>query len=494
MVIRFERLASKTRVAWLLFGVVAVCGGLLGSGRPAGGDESDPRARSSDHPPGGGETEVARTAGTGDPAPKDAIRVALERALQEARNIDDPLKRVRALVCVAEGLARAGDRPAAGSALDQALKEVKSVSVQDERESILHCNLVLQIGNAQALAGEWDKAKETAEAIAEHAPPGFSQPRWLDGWRAYVLARVAESQARSGRMDEARRTADSIGDDQGKAEALEAVALARAKTGDWKPARDLAAAIQDRESRARALLRLAKLQVAASRPAEAAELLAGAVRAIDGLPEDATSSRAILLLELVEAQLDMGALEAAKKTIPSIPRVHEAQMDWPYRERAILRLKVKEGDFAGALAVARSIRGSDMGLVAEAQAKAGDFAGALRTIAQIEHDFSRATALASIGRLQARAGDTTGATGSFGEALQVARRVAEVVNRIDGGDPGRPRLLREIAATQAEAGQEVQVSTWIADLSSPNLRAWALAGLADGLARRPETGKPLAGS
>jgi S1-C subfamily serine protease len=231
--------------------------------------------------------------------------------------------------------------------------------------------------------------------------------------------------------------------------------------------------------------------------------LGDSARAIDGLPEDDKYQRAFMLFQVLELRLEIGDVEVARKIIEAIPREVENPSLESRRDMAVARLKTKEGDFAGALAVARSLsssvhqgrlRGGEIALVAQSQAAAGDIAGALATVGSLEPDFSRAIALASIGLIQSRAGEATGAMRSFRQALQVAGSVPEVVNRNDGGDAGRHVLLRHIATVEAVAGQEADVSTWIAALASPNLRAWALVGLAEGLAQRRKVSKPVVGA
>jgi hypothetical protein len=115
--------------------------------------------------------------------------------------------------------------------------------------------------------------------------------------------------------------------------------------------------------------------------------------------------------------------------------------------------------------------------VAEARAAAGEFEEALRTARQVRngmYDSDREETFIVIAKLQARSGDRQGAALTFQEVLGAASSMTE-------GMGVRVRLLRDLAAAQAGVGQGAEVKVWIAKQSSPEMKAWALIGLARGL-------------
>jgi hypothetical protein len=177
------------------------------------------------------------------------------------------------------------------------------------------------------------------------------------------------------------------------------------------------------------------------------------------------------------------------ETIPDIALrdVFGELVTFPSRERTLVELKVRAGDFATARKVAATIddryhggyqKGHAYHVIACAQAEAK---AALETAAEIQHDFHKADALTDIARIQAQAGDHAGAAKTIAKALQLADAVPEVNTTLV--DYARPLALRRLAAAQAEVGQEQAAREWIGK-QEPHLRVWALLGLVEGTAER----------
>src|SRR5215472_8313573 len=122
-------------------------------------------------------------------------------------------------------------------------------------------------------------------------------------------------------------------------------------------------------------------------------------------------------------------------------------------------------------------------LIVRNQAAANDLKGAIETAGNIDVAFERALAYVEIAQVQARAGDRKGAAKTFDQVLGFEGMVPEV--------PFRVWLLRALASAQGEAGEEKAAQTWIAKLQSPNGKAWALVGLAEGIAEQQAANKRL---
>jgi hypothetical protein len=107
--------------------------------------------------------------------------------------------------------------------------------------------------------------------------------------------------------------------------------------------------------------------------------------------------------------------------------------------------------------------------VALAQAEAGDAKGALTTVAGRGSEPWKSEVLAAIAPIQARQGDIPG-------ALATARSITEPAHSGDA--------YCEIAAIQSRADGAEAALAWAARLEPPAIRAYALIGVADGVAAR----------
>jgi hypothetical protein len=105
----------------------------------------------------------------------------------------------------------------------------------------------------------------------------------------------------------------------------------------------------------------------------------------------------------------------------------------------------------------------------------------VETAGNIDFPFEKALAYLEIAQMQARASDLNGAAKMFDQVLGFEGRVPEV--------PFGVWLLRALASAQAEAGEEKAAQAWIAKLQSPNRKAWALVGLAEGIAKQQAANK-----
>jgi hypothetical protein len=195
---------------------------------------------------------------------------------------------------------------------------------------------------------------------------------------------------------------------------------------------------------------------------------------------------------IAEAAAEIGDVEAARLAADEID---DDELEKVLALAALARAQLKAGDMkavratlddararAGAVGPQRNVindnpaANSERALweVALASAEAGDAKQALGLVAARGSDSWKAEVRAAIAPIQARLGDVPG-------ALATAGMVSE---------PGRAgEAYREIAAIQARTSGAGPVLAWANRLESPAARAFALIGLAEGLAARPKEGR-----
>jgi hypothetical protein len=237
-----------------------------------------------------------------------------------------------------------------------------------------------------------------------------------------------------------------------------------------------------------------------------------------------------------------GARGAAPRKIVERARELVQEVTYPY-PRALAECEIaaalaREGDIAGALALARGLDKGDAGVTAEfirdeavaplaqialVQARAGDRAGAKATLQEAfavaqesngrnngilyerlrgvldaqreigdvagakatadfikESRFERTLALASLSRAQAKSNDIAAARASLRAALQLAREVGPIPNLInDNPAANADRVFREVALAQADTDDVPGALETIRSRGSDNWKSDALAGVVD---------------
>jgi hypothetical protein len=208
-------------------------------------------------------------------------------------------------------------------------------------------------------------------------------------------------------------------------------------------------------------------------------------------------NRAESLQVIAQAQADVGDVKAALATAETIPelRMIVNVYPWPYKQITLATLRARAGDYEGAKNAAQDIPNwADQGdnifrIMARAKTEARDIKGALEAAAGMKNDSTKALAYVEIAQAQVRAGDRDGAARTFAKALETAEAVSEAPGgsdhpHIESFSFFRRGLLRTLACAQAEAGEEKAAQGWIAKLPLGTLKAWALVGLAEGIAKR----------
>ncbi len=441
-----------------------------------------------------------------------AGRRPLDLALEAARDLKDPEKRVHILLLVARAQAKAGQRTAAVRTLQRAFRIAEALPNDDNHDFYVRLGVLGQVAQALADAGEVDAAQKSIEAMRLPKVPKVEgvygiDPEFLENSRAVAHVEIAAAQARAGKPQDAVKTLDQLDEKRREsfgAPAWAEIAAAYSRAGDDKRAAATIQALGNEVFRVRGWLALAKLQARAGKADAARASLSEALRAIPReIREDpvgqANRAAGLQLIALAQAELgDRAAALQTAESIPDLPPVGDAKVvQFPYKAMTLTMLRARAGDYPAARKAADTIdsnyqgghpRAHALGLLARAQAEGKDVKGARETADAIEEGFEKAAAYTEIARAQARVGDQAAIAQTFARALELADAVPEAPEKSDRyRGRFRAELLRMLAAAQAEAGQEKAARTWIARQASPYLRACALLGLAEGTAARDAT-------
>jgi tetratricopeptide (TPR) repeat protein len=419
------------------------------------------------------------------PLTRPPTRQVLEQALETAAEIKDPAQKARILVLVARAQAAAGDRESAQQNLQRAF-ELGNALPNDNVNDFNTRHVLAELSQAQADLGDVDGALKTLDAYGKPKLIEDLDSQAVDETIAEARVQVACAQARAGKYKEAAETVRAID----KVERLQdlkwpvmvEIAAAQAKSRDWKQALETAKTTKPIEQQIAALVAIARLQAQAGMAQEARARIAEALKIVPGdRPDDefVQHSRAKCLQVIALAQADVGDMKSAFTTaakIPEIERVANVVLP-PFKQITLGTLRARAGDYEGAKAATW-----DSGVlrrIVRDQAEAKDINGAVETAGKIDFPFEKALAYVEIAQVQARAGDRKGAAKTFAQVLEFEGAVPEV--------PFRTWLLRALASAQTEAGQGKAAQAWIAKLQSPNAKAWALVGLAEGIAKQQAT-------
>jgi RNA polymerase sigma factor (sigma-70 family) len=432
------------------------------------------------------------------PAPARPRRSAevVDMALRAAEKVEDPFRKARALSLVAKAQHRLGDGAACRKTIRKALAVAAAMSLEDPDDSRYKFHALEMIAWAQADTGDFAGARKTADQIRKSDVLGARDLHRFP--RAWALLGIAQAQARAGKLDDALRTARDIEDgESGKGLAFLAVVKALAKAKRWDRALATAALIDEKDMyRSEAFSTVARLQARAGDRATARRTLEKALAAAEKLPAEGifANNRAFALLKVAEVQLDLGEEKAAARTLASIPERLKADMD-----HFLLSRKVEVRDFKGALEAAEKLppartpwdvwssRDAALAGVAVAQARAGDFKGAEETLDKVRQQGGKISASAGVAVALARAGQKEKAA----RLVRAAVPDAEAVGADKGWADDVRLRVQQLAAAQAEAGEEKAVLAWIAKLPSAFTRTFALLGVAEGAAAREGKGARL---
>jgi tetratricopeptide (TPR) repeat protein len=325
--------------------------------------------------------------------PSQWRRIALDRALFAAENIDDPYRRAEAFAGIARAQVLVDDLPQADRTIHRALDAAGQVAEPAFRGWVL-CDVVL----AQIAADDLLGARETASRIEAAQPQGAA------------LAAIAEVQLRAGELEAATSTARKIRHVDSRGEALRQVVSVLAARGELDHARQLLRDIDDRFYLPLAIGDIAVAEVRAGKVREAHATAAKTKR----------SWRSQVYARIAVARAESGDSKGTEETLEKI--------DDDYA-RAVVR---------GRVALVRATAGE----TAESKAM---FEQAIAAADAASHDPRRKViALSQLARQQAAAGDPAGAR----RTLQLAQ---SQVARLEPGD-ARDETLDYLARGQARSG------------------------------------------
>lgn len=272
----------------------------------------------------------------------EVMRPLLRKARARARRMVEKHTRAGVLAAIAKVQVRIGERDAARKTFAEALAET-----QQEADCLLKHHVLREIGLAQAQAGDWEGAVETARHIQEDIFRDallfniFEAQAAAEGWQAALRGAseirdrvlreqlavcIAAAQARNGDFSEACRTVEQIEGETSREAALIAVARASAEAGNWRQAVQLP-------------IRHITIIVGGSVLGDIAHILVqkgqlqDALACVEELPHE--SERVKVLAAIAVAQAKAGECRAAIRTAAKIltdrrqhlPAVVEALMD-----------------------------------------------------------------------------------------------------------------------------------------------------------------------
>jgi len=300
------------------------------------------------------------------------------------------------------------------------------------------------------------------------------------------------------------------------------IAIIQAQQGDSKVARQTASRIKHSGTAARSWLELARVQAQRKEEASATDSLGLAIRKGDEIknPEWAIG----FLQDIASLQAEIGSKKESQSTFQKALQILDRNDAIPHRHAYYRRLALDMGKagfrelsvetFQKALKLSgvndlgikdKELQGifqtAAISVTAEAQAKAGLITEAIQTAKRISDDFQRDLTIAEIGEQQALRGDLQGALDTAKLLRDKGRRdwihyaVADI--ELDRGEwkaalkrglnmedsYKKALILRRAGRTQArnDFGSAMQ---WCRQLQSPEVRARALLGIAEGILDR----------
>lgn len=393
------------------------------------------------------ESGYARARALRNVASVQAGTGAFDSARATAMSIRDAKGRIDALVDVASASAKKGDLGAALESFRIAVAAARSNRTGDLRTRSLN-NVAL----AQAAVGYTASARATAGSIGD-----------IQG-RIDALAGVATTLARQGRDDDARaffdlavEAAGDVIDGYRRAIALGKVAWAQAEAGDETAARktldralqaggrgmDIYSAGVTIASLADvdpyAFIRIAGAQVKVADLDGARQTLR---RAFQSVSEDSSPPQVKWLFNIASAQLAAGDADGARQTIDAAARRLRSDSDGNLAQDLVYHIAADQLETL--LEIAASINPGDIEAkrnlvyhVAMRQAQTGEIPRSLQNAKMIDHVSRRDAVFREIVSAQARAG-------RFTAAVSTARSIGDSNKRV--------RALSEIAHAQAQSG------------------------------------------
>lgn len=427
-------------------------------------------------------TAVARGR-AGDTAP---AKVTLDRFAHEGTGLG-PEARYSLMSMVIDFLFQAGFQAEARETLKTELAAVEALGDERLRDGGIH-----RLFYSRLTLNDYEGALREAERYTGDK----SNTRAALLQTILTFKRAGDDRAPLPIVKRARELAAEVTYAYPRAMAEGEIAAALARVGDIDGALTLARAIHTANSEPfelrpavipPALVEIARAQAKAGARTDALKTLREAFTVAQQESTDRGVLYAQSVRQVVEAQAALGDVDAAKA---SADTVENEPMEKALALAALARAQGKagRGDAAAqtlreALTAARAIGpranfinddptgNADRAFrdIALAQAETGDAEGARATVAGRGSDAWKSETLAAVAPIQARLGDIPG-------ALATARSITE---------PSRAgEAYSSVASVEARSGGAESALSWASRLDSPAAKAFALIGIAEGLAAR----------
>ena len=431
---------------------------------------------------------------------KPGFECVTDLARETAYGTEDPYSRAWALAHIASAEVSAGEGQLARETLDAAFGTARNIEDADLRGELLH-----RIARTQAEVGDIATALKTASEIPNSFPNLYNRLLYHTGTRAGALTDIVLVQAREGAVQAALTTARGIQDPWNRAFVLgELASFAKTDIRTQQATRRAFAAVLE------TALDIADGRIRKFR-------LQRVVRAIYDWREESFFGNwdPDLMSNIAVLHAWIGDMPAALRTVQDIEQdwqLHHAltwiailqvrsgdfssalniekQFQKQFNSRSLYRKiafeRAKAGDITGALKMAKLLEkeneenDSVYYAIAVEQAAAGDINGGLLTAGSVDLAAARASALAEIAVVQAKAGQDDAARRTSTAAFQTlqARGLTSF--------PIFPSVFHDIAINQTKAGDIVGALVTVENIDEPYLRASALAEIAGAQA---ETGQ-----
>jgi RNA polymerase sigma factor (sigma-70 family) len=423
-------------------------------------------------------TKASLSSGGGqDDTPAKTIQQTLNDAAKAADDIPEPYERAQVLAHIGWVQSRAGAKEMSQETFKKAVLAARLLPAQDAKQATERCELLFHVADMIGASHDWTGARALADNIVGNEAQFGGN---LEVRRAHFLGQLAYWQLQAGQEQEASKTMDEASrDNRDYFEACRA--KLRAEANDWTQALQIAAKIEDAGQRAVTLAEVSVLQYKAGRKDEARQGLQQARKLLQGDNSGDGRNR----LAVAVAHVKTGEAAEGLRLAESI---ENKTNHYPDRENALAEVYLEMGDVPNSLKWARKAREISpqseypFCQLVESHAKSRHFNAAFEIVAEMKEPHFRTNALRFIGKEQHRAGLHDESAETFRLAVEVAEK-APVPER-NFGFFNHASIFGQIAADQAEMGEAATARVWINRHIAANNRAYALAGLAEGLHKR----------
>jgi tetratricopeptide (TPR) repeat protein len=336
-----------------------------------------------------------------------------------------------------------------GASVDSSLYSEEDLPSSKNRQAEQHVKTLNQIARKQGAGGNYEAAQQT------HQKALLAADKIKDSdFRDQMVASVSQNQARIGQLDQSMETAKDIKDAKLRAEALSAIVTERSQVGDNLGSKRAFAQMMETVKQAESKEKINStyvqehiLEYSINNEdfSQALEITA---------QDDNPLRRALSLTKVVDAQLRLIDIPAAKKTMALIEKSMEGVKGVSHRAKAL------------------SVLGRLHAILGSEKCSRQYFALALQSARHIEDFAERAKAYSAIAREQWAAGRKASADQTFAQAKEFAFLVSM-------DEVARDKALRIIADDLASIKEFAQALKIADKIKSPYLHSATLKNVAE---------------